>query len=106
MKKLINYNRVVFKVGGWFTKFWMITMPIFIAFLIFGDVTPFNDVSSSLWSERADSWPIIAFYCFFLIAYPFRNYLDVHTLLKRAEYDLKTAHDYKKVLEAYANLKK
>jgi hypothetical protein len=87
MNKLINYNRVVFKVGGWFTKFWMITMPIFILFLIFGDLTPFNGEVSTLWIERAQSWPMLVFYSMFLIGYPFRNYLEVDRIIKGAGYE-------------------
>ena len=107
MKKLINYNRVVFKVGGWFTKLWMITMPIFVAFLMFGDMTPLDGTFSSLWIERSQSWPMLAFYFFgFLGFYPIRNYIEVDRIIKRAGYDPEIALAYNKVLYAYKKVKK
>ncbi len=107
MNKLITYNRVVFTVGGFFTKLWMITMPLFILYLTFGDVTPFDGYIDSLWLNRSQSWPMLVFYWFiFLGFYPVRNYLEVDRVLKGASEDEKLAQDFKTVVETYKSLKK
>ena len=105
MKKLLIYNRIIFNVGGWFTKFWMITMPMFVLYGIFGDTNIGDGVYYSLWKARETSWPMIAFFGLFLVLYPFRNYYEVNRILKASKKDLKVAHDYKSVLDMYKSLK-
>lgn len=93
MKKLINYNRVVFKAGGWFTKFWMITMPIFTIGAIIS------------MSQMPGSWPMLIWFIVFTLFYPIRNYMEVDKLIKRSEIDEEFAHDYKRVLDIYESVK-
>lgn len=105
MKKLFIYNLVIFKSGGFFTKFWMITMPFFVLFLTFGDINVISNEYTSLWAQKEDAWPIILLYSLFVIAYPFRNYIEVDRIIKGAKTDMKIAHDYKSVLDLYKSLK-
>ena len=65
LKNLIKYNKAVFMTGGTFTKGWMVTMPIFIGYIIFNTV-------------QTPAWPMALFASAFSIAYPFRNYYMVN----------------------------
>ena len=106
LRNLLIANRVVFKAGGFFTKLWMITMPIFVLYGIFGNITfavalTDTDGATSLWQTRGDSWPMILFYSVFLFGYPFRNLHEVNRIVKGVGMNTKLKYHYKNVLEVY-----
>lgn len=100
MKKLLTYNRIVFNTGTLFTKFWMITMPILVLFMLFGD--PTLSGSESLVSDLEVTWPFVVFLVGgFLGFYPFRNYIMVSRKLKNSKLE---DESYKAVLKEYKRL--
>lgn len=101
MKNIIIANRVVFKAGNWFTKLFMITMPIFVLYGIFGDMNLADGEYNSLISSGGSAWFMVAFFATFLLLYPIRNYWEVKRLVKAAGLNPKLAMKYERVLEIY-----
>lgn len=98
LKDLFVCNAVVFKIGGWFTKFFMITIWPFCATMIFVDTSG----EGSLISQGGSAWVMIIFIMAFGLLYPVRNYWEVKRILKGTKGDLQLQNDYKHVLDAYA----
>ena len=96
MKKFINYNIVMFKVGSWFTKFFMLTIWPFCAFILFVNLHG----GGSLVSQGGSSWIMIAFICLFGLFYPIRNFLEVTRVVEGSVGNPALKDKYRKVLEA------
>ncbi len=95
MKKLLGYNKAMFKAGGWFTKFFMVSLPIFVLCAIFLPIT--GDVSL-INQEGAGKFVMIVFYSGFALFYPIRNYLMVNKVVKGAEVDPEIKDKYRALL--------
>ena len=98
LKDIFVCNKVMFKVGGWFTKFFMLTILPFCAYGIFGDLSG----DGSLVSQGGSGWIMVAFISAFGLFYPIRNYLEVKRIVNGTKGDLKLQNDYKVVLDAYS----
>ncbi len=101
MKKLLGYNKAMFKTSGWFTKFFMVTLPILVLCAIFLPIT--GDVSL-IDEEGAGKIVMIVFYSIFALFYPVRNYLMVNKVVKGSELDPELKDKYRSLLEEVEKL--
>ena len=92
LKKLIKYNKAVFMTGGSFTKGWMITFPMFAAWIIYETLS------------LPEGWIMSCFAMVVLAGYPIRNYMMVRNYLN-GHYPKKKHHMMVKFREYIKSIK-